>query len=81
MGGIRLAEPPETLETGTDDSDLQRTPSVPGADVENEPIPLATEVPLIVKKGRVTILTLEIDLHGADILVYHSVSRTSYPGA
>ena len=76
-------EPPETLETGTADSDLQRTPSVPGADVEKQP--LATEkgpVPLtIVKRGRVTILTLEIDLRGADILVYHSVSRTSYPGA
>ena len=56
-------EPPETLETGTADLDLQRAASVPGADVEKEPIPLPTEkgpVPLIVKKGRVTILTLEM---------------------
>ena len=59
-------EPLETrrLERGSGDSDLQLTAStselVAGADVENEPIPLATEVPLAVKKGRITVLTLDI---------------------
>ena len=56
-------EPLETrrLERGSGDSDLQLTAStsVVGADVENEPIPLATEVPLAVKKGRITILPVK----------------------
>ena len=61
MGGIHLVEPPDSeaphVETGSADvHPTASTPLVAGTDVEKGPVPLVEKK----KKGRVTILTLEM---------------------